>query len=117
MKVLFIYSLEDTQSMTKPMRSWTSIQLGISYISSMLKAEGYYTELLILGSNNNWQNNVKLLNSFMERFSPDIICLGYDQKTFIDNLESKLVDFGLATKIVRLKSFHPEKYKSSKLKQ
>lgn len=48
---------------------------------------------------------------------PDVICLGYDQKFFIEDLQDKLSEFGLdKTKIVKLKSFHPEKYKSSKLK-
>ncbi len=48
---------------------------------------------------------------------PDVICLGYDQKFFIDKLKDKLKEFKLDdTRIIRLKSFHPEKYKSSKLK-
>lgn len=50
-------------------------------------------------------------------FAPDVICLGYDQKFFIDNLREKLDEFGLnETEIIKLKSFYPEKYKSSKLK-
>ncbi len=53
----------------------------------------------------------------VKKYSPDVICLGYDQKFFIDNLQEKLNEFGLNnTKIVRLKSYHPEKFKSSKLK-
>ncbi len=47
---------------------------------------------------------------------PDIICLGYDQKVSEDELKNKLIEFGLEkTKIIRLNSFFPEKYKSSKL--
>lgn len=50
------------------------------------------------------------------KHKPDIICLGYDQTHFIDNLKEKLDQFGLRkTKIIRLKSYCPEKYKSSKL--
>lgn len=48
---------------------------------------------------------------------PDIICLGYDQKSFTDNLKEKIKEFKLDTKIVRLKSFKPEKYKSSLINQ
>jgi FAD synthetase len=51
-------------------------------------------------------------------FSPDVICLGYDQQFFIDKLEEKLKEFGFnEISIVRLGSFEPEKYKSSKLRE
>lgn len=39
--------------------------------------------------------------------NPDIICLGYDQDSFTKGLEE------LNIKIIRIDSFHPEKYKSS----
>lgn len=51
----------------------------------------------------------------LEKFKPDIICLGYDQKS--GNLEEELGKRGLKTEIVRAKSFKPEIYKSSKLKK
>ena len=47
---------------------------------------------------------------------PDIICLGYDQITFTDQLDNKLKELGVNAEVIRLKPFHPEKYKSSKLK-
>lgn len=47
---------------------------------------------------------------------PDIICLGYDQAAFVDNLETELKKRNLDTRIIRLKPYIPEKYKSSKLK-
>lgn len=43
---------------------------------------------------------------------PDIIALGYDQNSFVDKLESK-VDKN--TKIVRLDSYKPHKYKTTKI--
>lgn len=46
---------------------------------------------------------------------PDIICLGYDQKSFTRDLEGKIRELNLNTKIVRLQAFKPEKYKSSLL--
>ena len=53
----------------------------------------------------------------IEKYKPDVICLGYDQKIFTENLREKLKKIDLSkTKIVRLKSYHPEKYKSSKLR-
>lgn len=53
----------------------------------------------------------------IKKIKPDFICLGYDQKIFTGRLRQKIKQFGLNTKIVRLKSFHPQKYKSSKLKK
>jgi len=46
---------------------------------------------------------------------PDIICLGYDQESFTKDLEKKIKEFELNTKVVRLKAYRPEKYKSSLL--
>lgn len=45
---------------------------------------------------------------------PDIIALGYDQNFFVDNL-NKIIDKNV--KIVRLKSYKPRIYKSSKINQ
>lgn len=51
-------------------------------------------------------------------FKPDIVCLGYDQKYFAESLKEKLEKFGLRkTKIIRLKPYKPQIYKSSKLKE
>lgn len=75
MKVLIIYSLDDVQSVRKPIRSWSSIQFGISYISSALKEHGHETRLLVLGSNNHWErDNVSLTRAVMEDFAPSLIC-------------------------------------------
>ncbi len=54
--------------------------------------------------------------AIIEKYKPEVICLGYDQKFFIDELKDKLMEMGLdGIKIRRLKSYHPEIYKSSKL--
>lgn len=47
---------------------------------------------------------------------PDIIALGYDQKSYNRHLPADLADHNLKTKIVRLKPFKHKRYKSSKLK-
>lgn len=53
----------------------------------------------------------------VREFKPDVICLGYDQKQSVAELQRKFVEFGLEkTKIIKLKSYHPEKYKSSILR-
>jgi FAD synthetase len=48
---------------------------------------------------------------------PDVICLGYDQTFFVDKLASKLKEFKLNTKIVRLEPYLPERYKSSAIRK
>ncbi len=45
---------------------------------------------------------------------PDVIALGYDQKFFVDDLKSIV---GKDVRIVRLKSYKPKIYKSSKLRK
>ena len=55
--------------------------------------------------------------SHILKMAPDIICLGYDQYAYTKNLRRDLKKAGLKTKIIRLKSFKPHIYKSSKLKQ
>lgn len=53
----------------------------------------------------------------VKEYFPDVICLGYDQKFFIDGLRDRLNEFGLKnTKIIRLKPYNPERFKSSKLR-
>lgn len=57
-----------------------------------------------------FKNKYKLI----KYFRPDVICIGYDQKYLISGLADKLKEFEMENvKIVRLESFHPEKYKSS----
>ncbi len=51
----------------------------------------------------------------IKKIRPDIICLGYDQKFFVKNLPKKIKEFGLKTKIIRLKPYKPNLYKTSKL--
>jgi cytidyltransferase-like protein len=47
---------------------------------------------------------------------PDIIALGYDQRgEYVDRLERDLAGAGVEIKIVRLKPYKPEIYKTSKL--
>jgi len=74
-------------------------------------------------ANNKFVDNTVLGNlgdkyAVIKKYQPDVICLGYDQKNFIGNLAKKLKEFGLdETRIIRLKSYYPEKYKSSIIKK
>ena len=52
----------------------------------------------------------------IRRAQPDIIALGYDQSgEYVEHLEADLTRAGIGAKVVRLKAFEPEKYKTSKL--
>ena len=53
----------------------------------------------------------------IEEINPDIICLGYDQDSYSENLKEKLAERGLNPKIIRLGPYKEGIYKSSKLKQ
>lgn len=64
---------------------------------------------IILG---NHGNKLKII----EKIRPDVICLGYDQKIKALSLAKDLKKMGLNPKITRLKSHHPHRYKSSKLR-
>lgn len=55
--------------------------------------------------------------NIVEEIRPDVICLGYDQQAFTSDLKDQLGKRGINPKIVRIGSFHPEKYKSSKLRK
>lgn len=50
----------------------------------------------------------------IEMEEPDFICLGYDQNSFDSKLEDALKRRNLDSKIVRLKPYKEERYKSSK---
>ena len=50
------------------------------------------------------------------KFEPDFICLGYDQEAFTDNLQEKLYEKGLKTKVIRLRPYREDVFKSSKLR-
>ena len=49
-------------------------------------------------------------------FDPDVICLGYDQKSFTDKLPNEIERRGLTCEVVRLESHEPHIHKSSIVK-
>jgi FAD synthetase len=51
------------------------------------------------------------------RVRPDIICLGYDQKAFTENLDKNLRKRGIKAEIVRIPSYKPEEHKSSVIRK
>ena len=55
--------------------------------------------------------------AIIKKYKPDVIALGYDQKSFSEGLKEKLKELKLKTKIVRLKAYQPQIFKSSKLQK
>ena len=55
--------------------------------------------------------------AIIEELNPDVICLGYDQTFFADSLDEELVKRNMTVKIIRLKPYQEDVYKSSKLKR
>lgn len=68
-----------------------------------------WADLVILG-------NEKDKTKIIREFRPDIIALGYDQFAFTYRLEKFLMDIKLDAKIIRMRPYHPDMYKSSILK-
>ena len=53
----------------------------------------------------------------IEEQKPDIICLGYDQEAFVDELKAFIAEKKLKMPIVRLKPYKPEIYKGRLLQK
>ena len=73
MNILFINSLNDIQSRKKPVQKPEDIQLGISYISSVLRKNRHSTRLLVSGRILDKKNR-SLINEFITEFQPRLIC-------------------------------------------
>jgi len=53
---------------------------------------------------------------WLERYSPSVICLGYDQRGF-EKIDNYIKENNLDIEIIRIASHKPEIYKSSLLKK
>jgi FAD synthetase len=49
----------------------------------------------------------------LRAFRPEVICLGYDQTSFIDGLQRACEESGIKAEIVRIGAHKPDVYKSS----
>lgn len=65
---------------------------------------------VVLGSKINPYKFVKIIK-------PEIIALGYDQKNYVNGLKNFLKQNNLPIKVLRLKSYNSNKYKSHKIRQ
>ncbi len=85
MNILFVYTLADAPlPPAKPLNSWTKIQMGLSYISSVLKEAGHETRLII-PSRRHFEARI---DSVIHEFSPDIICFTsvFSEYSFVEKV-------------------------------
>jgi radical SAM superfamily enzyme YgiQ (UPF0313 family) len=90
MNILFVHSVERRVSRDKPTKS-SRIQLGISYISAVLKRAGHSTELLVLSSEDEAQA-LALAVDKVRRRSPAVVALTCvsSQYPFIDKVAREI---------------------------
>lgn len=74
-----------------------------------LKNTGWVDEIYL--------GDLKDKTKYIKQIKPHTIALGYDQFAFTYNLERLIIEQRLNTRIVRLKPYRPEIYKSSLLKK
>ena len=55
--------------------------------------------------------------NIIEEIKPDVICLGYDQKVKKQELEEELKKRGIKADVIRISSYMPHVYKSSKMRK
>jgi len=90
MRILFVHSVENNHSSQKPLDP-ESEQLGISYISSLLKAHGHETRLAVLQSNRGriaWD----LLERQVAEFAPELLAFTavYTQYGFLNDIAGRV---------------------------
>ncbi len=68
-----------------------------------------YVDRVVMG-------NLKNPYYIIKKIKPDIIALGYDQNSFTANLPQALKTLQLTPKIIRLKPFFPDRFKTSIIK-
>lgn len=71
-------------------------------------AGNQYVDLALLGK---WRDKYEIISEHQ----PQVICLGYDQSHFVDNIDMEIKKIGFECEIIRLKAFKPDIYKSSLL--
>lgn len=72
MRILFAYSLDDAQSLWAPLASYEDIQMGVSYISAMLKSQGHETSVMVLSPSME-KGACRVVDKALESFDPQVI--------------------------------------------
>ncbi|MEI6807728.1 MAG: radical SAM protein [bacterium] len=72
MRILFAYSLDDAQSLWAPLASYEDIQMGVSYISAMLKVQKHETNVMVLSPSME-KGAYRVVDKAMSDFDPEVI--------------------------------------------
>jgi anaerobic magnesium-protoporphyrin IX monomethyl ester cyclase len=72
MRVLLVYSLRDVLNRRHPLPTLADIHIGLSYISSALKARGHETRLAVLDSESP-SRSLAILDALVSRFAPELV--------------------------------------------
>ena len=72
MKILFVYSLDDIQSPSKPLQTPEQINFGISYIAGLLKKSGHEPFLAVIGSPYE-KESFKIIDNNIKEVDPQLI--------------------------------------------
>jgi len=90
MNILFIFSLQDAQTVSRPLRVQEEIQFGISYISSFLKYHGHYTKLLVLTR----ATKPSKIDEYLKKFNIEIVCFTavFTEYKFITSIAKYIKD-------------------------
>lgn len=104
-RLIIVAALDRTVEKVKGIKPDHGINYRIDQLSQLNLADK-----IIKGDYKNYFKCVK-------KEKPDIIALGYDQTFNVEELKTFISDNKLPIKLIRLKSFFPNKYKSSIIKQ
>ncbi len=66
MNVLFVYTIRDFCTLNKPFFELEQIPFGISYISSVLKANGHNTDVVVMTP----KTRISVLGRFIKQLNP-----------------------------------------------
>jgi len=93
MNVLFVFSTDQVYSVRKPLWRRQDAQLGISYISALLKQNGHSTRLAVVSPTHR-QASKRLLRERIDRFAPRLVChtAVSTQHNFIEELAGAVRD-------------------------
>lgn len=83
------------------------------YYTSLERIE-HVKDLAIADKVYAWKKEQQL--SWLKDYQPCTVCLWYDQKGYSHWIEKYIEEHNLHSKVVRVQSHKPEKYKSSKIK-
>lgn len=73
MNILFLYSLYEINTPEKPLLTPETAQMGISYISALLKKHGHKTSLLVMSRTSGDKFNHSTVEDRISEFKPDVI--------------------------------------------